>query len=78
MPAKKKIEEEIMNYVDIQTKFEAYTGNDFEDPEKQIAMEKATAIASYLINRYKQQFGEIMDEIKLQKLTIGAGRKIRN
>lgn len=31
-------------------------------------MEKATAIASYLINRYKQQFGEIMDEIKLQKL----------
>ena len=31
-------------------------------------MEKASRIASYLLSRYKQQFGERMDEIKLQKL----------
>lgn len=31
-------------------------------------MEKVTRIASYIIERYKKQFGEMMDEIKLQKL----------
>lgn len=31
-------------------------------------MEKVSRIASYLLSRYKQQFGESMDEIKLQKL----------
>lgn len=31
-------------------------------------MEKVTSIASYLLSRYKRQFGEDMDEIKLQKL----------
>lgn len=31
-------------------------------------MEKVTQIASYILERYKKQFGEIMDEIKLQKL----------
>ncbi|MDE6786853.1 MAG: SocA family protein [Muribaculaceae bacterium] len=31
-------------------------------------MEKVTQIASYLLDRYKMQYGEIMDEIKLQKL----------
>lgn len=31
-------------------------------------MEKVTSIASYLLTRYKKQFGEVMDEIKLQKL----------
>lgn len=31
-------------------------------------METATRIASYLLNRYRKQFGETMDEIKLQKL----------
>ncbi|MBD5275465.1 MAG: SocA family protein [Bacteroides sp.] len=31
-------------------------------------MVKSTQVASYLLNRYKQQFGEVMDEIKLQKL----------
>lgn len=31
-------------------------------------MEKVTVIASYLLSRYKQKFGEKMDEIKLQKL----------
>ena len=31
-------------------------------------MEKVTQIASYLLDRYKKQYGEIMDEIKLQKL----------
>lgn len=31
-------------------------------------MEKVTRIASYLLNRYHKQYGEIMDEIKLQKL----------
>ena len=31
-------------------------------------MEQVTQIASYLLDRYKKQYGEIMDEIKLQKL----------
>lgn len=31
-------------------------------------MEKVTHVASYLLNRYQNQFGETMDEIKLQKL----------
>lgn len=31
-------------------------------------MEKVTEIASYLLNRYQKQYGEMMDEIKLQKL----------
>ena len=31
-------------------------------------MEKVTQIASYLLERYQKQFGESMDEIKLQKL----------
>lgn len=31
-------------------------------------MEKVTYVASYLLKRYKKQFGERMDEIKLQKL----------
>ena len=31
-------------------------------------MEKVSHIASYLLDRYKKQFGETMDEIKLQKL----------
>lgn len=31
-------------------------------------MEKVERIASYIIERYKKQFGEMMDEIKLQKL----------
>lgn len=31
-------------------------------------MEKVTKIASYLLDRYQKQYGEFMDEIKLQKL----------
>lgn len=31
-------------------------------------MEKVSQIASYLLKRYKIRFGEMMDEIKLQKL----------
>lgn len=31
-------------------------------------MEKSSRIASYLLMRYKKQYGAIMDEIKLQKL----------
>lgn len=31
-------------------------------------MIKSTQVASYLLKRYKEQFGEIIDEIKLQKL----------
>jgi len=31
-------------------------------------MEKVSRIASYIIDRYKKQFGEMIDEIKLQKL----------
>lgn len=31
-------------------------------------MDKVTHVASYLLSRYQRQFGEIMDEIKLQKL----------
>lgn len=35
---------------------------------KYFSMEKVTRIASYVIDRYKKQFGEMMDEMKLQKL----------
>lgn len=31
-------------------------------------MEKVAQIASYIIDRYKKQFGEMVDEVKLQKL----------
>lgn len=31
-------------------------------------MEKVSQIASYLLKRYKSRYGEVMDEIKLQKL----------
>lgn len=31
-------------------------------------MEKVTSVASYIVSRYLKQFGEILDEIKLQKL----------
>lgn len=40
----------------------------FLHSDNSISMEKVTQIASYLLSRYQKQFGEAMDEIKLQKL----------